>query len=360
MIDRSFWPGRRVLITGCTGFKGSWLSLWLQRLGADVVGCSRGVPATPSLFEAAGVAGDMELLEVDVRDADALRGAIVGRRPEVVIHMAGQSQPRHSLRDPVGTYETNVIGTVNLLEAARRCESVRALVNVTSDKCYEKRDGGRGYRENDPLGGEDPYSSSKACSELVTAAYRRSFYERESTANVATARTGNMIGGGDWARDRLIPDLIRGALEGAPTVIRDPNAVRPWQHVLSALQGYLLLAQRLWDSAEYAEPWNLGPPEVDVRPVRSVADRLVELWGDGMAWTEDPGAAADATGPGRLTLDSSKAHHRLGWRAAWSFEEALDSVVEWYRTARDGGDLRELTLRQIGAFEEVGDRVPTR
>lgn len=358
-MDPGFWAGRRVLVTGHTGFKGSWLSLWLQRLGADVIGCSRAAPTTPSLFEAAHVA-EIKSVEADIRDFDSLRQVVADYRPEVVIHMAAQSLVRQSFRHPIGTYETNVMGTVNVLEAARQSEDVCVVVNVTSDKCYENREWEWEYRESDPIGGNDPYSSSKACSELVTSAFRRSFFEGESTANVASARAGNVIGGGDWAKDRLIPDLVRGALEGAPTVIRNPDAVRPWQHLLNPLAGYLLLAQRLWDSADYAEGWNFGPSDADARPVRFIADRFVELWGDGMAWNEERGDGAGAPEARYLKLDSSKAHHRLGWRPVWSLDEALESVAEWYKVASEGGDLRELTLEQIGAFEKAHENAPAR
>ena len=359
-MDPSFWAGRRVLVTGHSGFKGSWLSLWLQRLGAEAIGCSQAVPAGPSLFEGARVAGEMESVEADVRDGEAIRRAIADWRPEVVIHMAAQPLVRHSFRHPMETYETNLMGTVNVLEAVRRSEDVRVLVNVTTDKVYENRGLERGYGESDPLGGADPYSSSKACAELATSAYRRSFFEGESSANVATARAGNVIGGGDWAEDRLIPDLVRGALNGVPTVIRNPDAVRPWQHVLNALEGYLLLCERLWDSAVYAEGWNFGPADVDARPVRFVADRLVELWGEGMAWREDPEATTVAPEAHYLKLDSSKARERLGWRPAWGLDQALSSIVEWHRVARDGGDLREVTLKQIGAFERACEEAVAR
>jgi CDP-glucose 4,6-dehydratase len=358
VVNQDFWKGKRVLVTGHTGFKGSWLCLWLTGMGAEVAGYSISVPTTPALFELARIDQQMRSIAGDVRDRERLYGAFAEHRPEIVFHMAAQSLVRRSYRDPVETYETNVIGTVNLLEAVRHSEGVRVVVNVTTDKVYENHEWEWGYRENEPKGGHDPYSNSKACSELVTAAYRDSFFgpgERPAAA-VATARAGNVIGGGDWGEDRLIPDLMRGALEGETVMIRHPGAVRPWQHVLNPLSGYLRLAERLWGSQEYADAWNFGPDDRDARSVRAVIQRLSELWGEEIPWREDP--AAHPHEAHSLRLDSSKARLRLGWVPRWDLERALLSIAEWYRGFRDGEDPRELVTRQIEAFERGSQAVP--
>jgi CDP-glucose 4,6-dehydratase len=322
-VDPAFWEGRRVLVTGHSGFKGSWLGLWLESMGARVTGYS--------------------LPEHDVRDADAVREAVAAAEPEVVLHLAAQPIVRRSYRDPAETYAVNVTGTVNVLEA---CRSVRAVVNVTSDKCYENTGRETGYTEDDPLGGSDPYSSSKACSELVTAAYRRSFGMR-----VATARAGNVIGGGDWGEDRLVPDMMRAALAGERVTVRNPDAVRPWQHVLEPLSGYLMLAERLFESPEeHARAWNFGPADADSRPVGEVVERLAALWPGGIDHEEivDPDAPPEAR---LLKLDSTRARERLEWAPAWGLDEALEAVVGWYAAHRDGGDVRAAALEQIRAHQ---------
>jgi CDP-glucose 4,6-dehydratase len=347
VVDRAFWHGKRVLLTGHTGFKGSWLALWLTDAGAEVVGYANGVPTKPSLYELAAVGSVLNSVEGDVRDSDRLSQTVARVRPELVIHMAAQALVRQSFADPVGTYATNVLGTVHLLEAVRRTESVRAVVNVTSDKCYEERELGRGYLEDDAKGGRDPYSSSKGCAELVTEAYRSSFFG--DGARLASARAGNVVGGGDWGDDRLIPDVVRAALAGRPVRIRNPEAVRPWQHVLNPLSGYLVLAQRLWADEAFAEGWNFGPAELDERPVRWIVERMRELWDERVAWeSEDAPQPREAP---QLRLDSSKARTRLGWKPRWELEHGLDRVVEWYRAFEADEDLRELSLAQIRAFE---------
>jgi CDP-glucose 4,6-dehydratase len=345
-VDPSAWRGRRVLVTGHTGFKGSWLCLWLRELGAAVTGFGLDPPTEPSLYRLARVGEDVDDHQGDVRDPAAVFAALSAARPEVVVHMAAQPLVRRSYEDPLGTYEANVLGTANLLEAARRQAGVRVVVVVTSDKCYEPRADGRPCREGDPLGGSDPYSSSKACAELVTAAYRRSF--GGDGPAIASARAGNVIGGGDWAVDRLVPDFMRAALRGEPLSVRNPDAVRPWQHVLSPLCGYLALAERLWDAPEEAGAWNFGPDPRDERPVRAVADRLCELWGEGLRWSELAAGGPPETGV--LRLDSAKARERLGWRPRWGLEEGLGATVEWYRAQRDGADAREVCVQQIAAF----------
>jgi CDP-glucose 4,6-dehydratase len=355
VMKRDFWKGRRVLLTGHTGFKGSWLSLWLQLAGAELTGYSLDPPTSPSLFEAAGVSEGMTSLHGDVRDLAALQTAVSRHRPEIVIHMAAQPLVRHSYREPVETYATNVMGTVNLLEAVRRCRGVRVLLVVTTDKCYENRESLWGYREHDPLGGYDPYSSSKGCAELVTAAYRKSFFQPASPEDrvaVATARAGNVIGGGDWAADRLIPDIMRSIMAGTAVAIRNPEAIRPWQHVLEPLNGYLTLAERLWQEGEtFGGAWNFGPDEADAKPVWWVTKRLTGCWGDGARSRLDPSPHPHETAC--LKLDCSKARALLGWSPRLDLPTALEWVVEWFRTYRAGGGVKEMTFGQIERYETL-------
>jgi CDP-glucose 4,6-dehydratase len=370
-IDRDFWAGRRVLLSGHTGFKGAWLALWLQALGARVTGLAPAPPTQPSLYELARVGEGMRERAADVRDATALREAVAWERPEIVLHLAAQPLVRLGHREPVLTYEVNVMGTVNVLEAIRHAgEGVRAVVVVTSDKCYENparrarvraraRQAGKNtssspptpsaperFVEDDPLGGEDPYSSSKACAELVAAAYRTSFFSADLPhTRVATARAGNVIGGGDWGADRLIPDVVRAVEAGRPVAVRNPDAVRPWQHVLNPLMGYLLLAQRLWSDPEAEGAWNFGPAPEDERAVGWVVRRLADLWGERLRWeTAGEGGPPEA---GHLALDSTKAHERLGWRPAWGLEGALERVVAWHEAQLRGEEMRVVTLAQI-------------
>jgi len=349
-IDSDFWAQRRVLITGHTGFKGAWLSLWLQSLGAAVTGLSPGPPTRPSLYELAGVGANMREHAVDVRDAEEVREALGRSRPEIVLHLAAQPMVRRSLSDPAMTYEVNVLGTVNVLEAVRSAGGeARAVVVVTSDKCYENPGGAsRRFVEGDRLGGDDPYSSSKACAELVTAAYRTSFFSGEDCPRVATARAGNVIGGGDWGEDRLLPDIVRAVAAGEPLRVRNPQAVRPWQHVLNPLSGYLRLAEELWRTNEAAKAWNFGPREDDVRTVSWVVERLAALWGGALRWELDE--ASNPPEAGHLALDSSAAERGLGWRAAWDLEEALQRVVDWHEAHRLGEDMRRVSLEQIERF----------
>ena len=345
-VDPGFWAGRRVLVTGHTGFKGAWLSLWMQSMGARVTGFSAGVPTTPSLYELASVRDGMESVVGDIRDRDAIAAAIARVQPEVVVHMAAQSLVRRSFADPAETYGTNVIGTVNLLDAVRAAGStVRVVVNVTSDKCYENRERERGYREDEAMGGHDPYSSSKGCAELVARAYSRSFFSDPDGTRLASARAGNVIGGGDWAEDRLVADVMQAAVAGGQALIRNPDSIRPWQHVLSPLSGYLVLAQALWRSHELEPAYNFGPAERDELPVGWVVERLAELWPGGIRWGLD-----GAGGPHEaryLKLDSSLARTALGWRPPVELDAALQSVVEWYLELARGGDVRAVTLGQI-------------
>ncbi|MGH2904586.1 MAG: CDP-glucose 4,6-dehydratase [Solirubrobacteraceae bacterium] len=348
-VDPDFWRGRRVLLTGHTGFKGAWLSLWLQSLGAEVTGFAVDVPTQPALYELARVSDGMESIEGDVRDPEALAAAVTKADPEVVLHMAAQSLVRPSFVEPRQTYETNVMGTVNLLEAVRRHGgSVRAIVNVTSDKCYENREWEWGYREHEPMGGFDPYSSSKGCSELVTDAFRRSFFSETEGPRLASARAGNVIGGGDWGAERLVPDIMRAALAGEQVRVRNPNSIRPWQHVLNPLSGYLLLAQALYDAPELAEGWNFGPADEDARPVGWIVERIAAQWPEDLRSVQDDGPHPHEAR--YLKLDSSKARARLGWRPGLNLEETLASIVDWYRELRAGTDMRAVTLGQIEAF----------
>lgn len=347
-VSPDFWRGKRVFLTGHTGFKGGWLSIWLQSLGAQVTGFSLAPPTTPSLFDQARVAEGITSVIGDIRDFAALRDAMARAQPEIVIHMAAQPLVRLSYDEPVATYATNVMGTVHLLEAVRGVGGVRAVVNVTTDKCYENREWTWGYRETDGLGGHDPYSNSKACSELVTSAYRQSFLAKGNTA-VGSARAGNVIGGGDWATDRLLPDLLRAFEKDAPVVIRNPHAVRPWQHVLEPLCGYLTLAQRLYERGdEAAEPWNFGPHDQDSRPVQWIVDRMVRTWGEGATWRLD--GRDHPHEAGLLKLDISKARQRLGWQPRWDLAMALSQVVAWHRAWLAGEDARQLCLRQIADY----------
>ena len=350
-----FWKGRTVFVTGHTGFKGSWLSFWLLRSGARVTGYALDAPTQPNLFGALGLEKELASVYGDVRDLDALTRSMKSSAPEVVIHMAAQPLVRASYADPVLTYATNVMGTVNVLEAVRRTPSVRSVVVVTTDKCYENRDWVRPYRESDRLGGHDPYSSSKACAELVTASFREALFADRAETTIASVRAGNVIGGGDWARDRLIPDLVRGYNDRTPAVIRRPSAVRPWQHVLEPLSGYLEIAERLvTQGREYAEAWNFGPRLDDVQPVRWVADRFTGYLGEGASWRTDESASKEHEAT-FLSLDISKATSRLDWQPQWTLDTALDVTARWYSEFADGAashSARMLCERDLARFEE--------
>ena len=348
-INRKFWRGKRVFLSGHTGFKGSWLSLWLQSLGAEVHGFALEPPTEPNLYTVARIGDGMASSVIaDIRDGAMLAASFQAAKPEIVFHLAAQALVRYSYVQPVETYAINVMGTVNLLEAVRATPGVRAVVNVTSDKCYENREWVWGYREHEPMGGHDPYSSSKGCAELVTAAYRRSFFNQAGIA-LASARAGNVIGGGDWAVDRLIPDFLRAADAGETLKIRSPHAIRPWQHVLEPLRGYLMLAERLYvEGDKAAEPWNFGPANEDARPVRWIVERLTELRSDVKCECDSAPQSHEAY---YLKLDSSKAHARLGWRPRWQLETALTKTLEWHEAWRHGEDMRALTLTQIAGYQ---------
>lgn len=348
MPQAQFWRGKRVLLTGHTGFKGSWLALWLQRMGADVSGFALAAPTTPSLFDEARVAAGMTSVIGDIRDLAAVNAAMASACPEIVIHLAAQPLVRPSYAEPVETFATNVMGTVHLLDAARRVDSVRAIVNVTTDKCYENREWAWGYRENEPMGGHDPYSNSKGCSELVTSSYRRSFFDARGVA-LASARAGNVIGGGDWALDRLVPDILRAFERAQSVVIRNPHSTRPWQHVLEPLGGYLTLAERLYvDGTAYAEGWNFGPRDDDAKPVQWIVERMAAAWGGSARWSLDTGEHPHEAH--YLKLDISKACHRLGWQPRWALRQSLDSIVEWHRAWLAQEDVQALCLKQIDQY----------
>jgi CDP-glucose 4,6-dehydratase len=346
-----FWRGRRVLITGHTGFKGSWMVMWLHKLGAEVRALALEPPSTPSAFEVLALGGLIDHRVVDLRNAHAVRENIAGFNPSVVLHLAAQAIVRQSYVDPLETLQTNVMGTAHLLEAVRHCTNVEAIVSVTSDKCYDNREWLYGYREVDALGGRDPYSASKAMQELVTHAWRRSFFEvGERPVTVVSARAGNVLGGGDWAADRLIPDAARAFAKGERVQIRSPHAVRPWQHVLESLRGYLLLAERACADPSVAGAWNFGPETRDVRTVGEVMERFVEAWGDGAAWDDVSDADAGPHEAQLLRLDASKAQTLLGWRPVISLERCLELSADWYRLHAAGANttaLRNLTLAQI-------------
>jgi CDP-glucose 4,6-dehydratase len=354
MLNRSFWKNRNVFVTGHTGFKGSWLCLWLESLGANITGYALAPPTQPNLFEHAQVANSLRSVCADIRDFPRLMAVLTECRPDVIIHMAAQSVVRRGYEDPIETYSSNVMGTVNLLEAVRQLKLRCTVVNVTSDKCYENREWIWSYRENEPMGGRDPYSNSKGCAELVTSAYRDSFFPPDSLQRhgvaLASARAGNAIGGGDWTSDQLIPDLIRGFLAGKSCLIRNPSAIRPWQFVLEPLCGYLMLAERLSeDGCRFAAGWNFGPAETDAKPVAWIADRLANLWGPGAGWNFD-----ETPHPREahfLKLDASKAKVCMNWHPVLPLESALEWIVDWWRGFQNGADLQQVTRAQIERYE---------
>ncbi len=360
-MDTSFWKSRKVFVTGHTGFKGSWLSMWLLSMGAEICGYALDPPTEPSLNRLLELDSQLQSVRGDVRDLAALEAAMRGFAPEVVIHLAAQPLVRLSYQSPVETYSVNVLGAVHLLDVIRRTPSVRAVVVVTSDKCYENQEWHWPYREHEPMGGHDPYSSSKGCAELVTSAYRRSFFSADQYPQhrvaVASARAGNVIGGGDWALDRLVPDIMRAFSAGEPVVIRNPEAVRPWQHVLEPLAGYIELAERLYaDGPAFAEGWNFGPADSDARPVGYLVSELARLWGDTARWQSI--APEDVHEAHLLRLDSSKARARLGWSPHWSLDETLVHIVEWYKGFHLGEDVRTITLNQIQTFMRQSNLIP--
>jgi CDP-glucose 4,6-dehydratase len=359
-LDHQFWAERRVLLTGHTGFKGAWLALWLQSLGANVTGLASGSPTTPSLYELARVGAGLAEHDVDVRDARGVRDAVADAAPEVVLHLAGQPIVRRALEDPLGTLEINVMGTANVLDAVRMAgPDVRAVVIVTTDKCYAPTNAtGGAVAERAPLGGGDPYSTSKACAELVTATFRSTFFAAGDGPRVATARTGNVIGGGDWGRDRLVPDIVRAVERGSAVRVRNPAAARPWQHVLNPLSGYLLLAQRLWCDPASARAWNFGPAPHDTQSVSWLLQRLAAAWDGAFRFEQDgPSHPVESA---HLELDAGAARRELGWRPAWDLEQALAQIVAWHTAQLAGEDVRRVSLEQIERFSAEWSARPVR
>ena len=355
-MNPAFWQGKRVLLTGHTGFKGSWLSLWLESLGAQVTGYALAPPTKPSLFEMAEVAQGMTSVIGDIRDLAKLQAVFAEHQPEIVIHMAAQPLVRYSYQNPVETYSTNVMGTVHLLEAVRNTPGVKAVVNVTTDKCYENREWVWGYRENEPMGGFDPYSNSKGCAELVSAAYRSSFFNANTYAqhgvSTATVRAGNVIGGGDWAQGRLIPDILFAFEQGRKADIRNPHAIRPWQHVMEPLRGYLTLAEQLFEHGpSFGEGWNFGPNDEEAKSVGWIAEQMAALWGIDAQWQVDTGVHPHEAH--YLKLDISKARSRLDWHPALRLKDALALIIDWTKQRADGANMRQLTLAQLQAYQAV-------
>jgi len=354
-MNPKFWEGKRVFMTGHTGFKGSWMSLWLQSMGAELTGFALKPPTNPSLFEVADVAAGMKSIVGDVRDFGALQQAMKDANPDIVIHMAAQPLVRYSYLNPVETYATNVMGAVHLLESVRNTKSVKSVVNVTSDKCYENNEWVWGYRENEPMGGYDPYSNSKGCAELITSAYRSSYFNPEKYSQhgvaIASARAGNVIGGGDWAGDRLIPDFIRSIVVGETVVIRSPDAIRPWQHVLEPISGYLILAEKLFNcEASFAQAWNFGPMDSDAKTVEWIVSRLVSSWGGGADFrVEKSGLTLHEAH--YLKLDCSKARMQLGWRPQWDVSQTIERICNWHKAHLDGKDMKAYTLNEIAQYQ---------
>lgn len=352
-VQPHFWRDKRVFLTGHTGFKGSWLSLWLQAMGAQLTGFALTPPTTPALFTEARVSEGMSSIIGDLRDFEAVCTAVASAQPEIVIHMAAQPLVRYSYQAPLETYAVNVMGTVHLLEAVRQTGGTRAIVNITTDKCYENREWVWGYRENEAMGGHDPYSNSKGCAELVTSAYRKSFFANNGVA-LASARAGNVIGGGDWAMDRLIPDILRAFERGKPVTIRNPDSTRPWQHVLEPLSGYLVLAEHLYmEGNTFAEGWNFGPRDEDAKPVSWIVDRMITAWGPDATWEHD-NTVGQPHEANMLKLDISKARDRLGWQPQWDLGEALNRSVSWHRAWLAGSDIRAFSLEEIEHYQVQG------
>lgn len=354
-MNFDFWKGKRVFLTGHTGFKGGWTILWLQKLGAITKGYALPPNTNPSLFDLTNIKDISDSQFDDICDKETLEKSILDFMPEIVFHMAAQPLVRASYDDPVNTYQTNVMGTVNLFEAIRNCDSIKAVVNITTDKCYQNNEWEWGYRENDPMGGYDPYSNSKGCSELVTSSYRQSFFNNNSKVSIASARAGNVIGGGDWSQDRLIPDAIKAFNLDQSVVIRNPLATRPWQHVLEPISGYLELAEKLYLSDGYDEGWNFGPYEEDCIKVGDVMDYLVNKWPHSVSWKTDKTSQPHEAQ--LLKLDISKARSKLNWKPRWKLEKALDAVIDWHLSHLNNKDMKKVTLEQITEYEkQFGNR----
>lgn len=359
VVNKKFWNGKKVLITGHTGFKGSWLSLWLRSLGTYVIGYSLPPPTKPSLFEVANVAEGMLSIIGDVRDLEHLKAIFTKYKPEIIIHMAAQSLVRYSYSNPVDTYATNVMGTVNILEAARQIGCAKVIVIVTSDKCYENKEWMWGYRENNPMGGHDPYSSSKGCAELITSAYLHSYFSKKDYpfhgVAVASVRAGNVIGGGDWSEDRLVPDIMKAFMNSRPVIIRNPNSIRPWQYILEPLYGYLCLTERLWENGpEFVGGWNFGPNE-EAKPVSWIVEKTTKLWGDNAYWELD-NKNQNPHEDRYLTLDCSKAKKKLGWMPKLNLEMAIEWTVKWYHNFLQNNNIRNYTELEIARYEDCENK----
>jgi len=347
MINKQFWSGKRVFITGHTGFKGSWMSIWLMRLGCNVQGYALPPNTSPSLFQVAKVGNLIDSQIGDIRDQDLLYESMVNFNPDILIHMAAQPLVRYSYNNPIETYEVNVIGTAKVLQVARSCNNLKAIINITTDKCYENEGLDKSYKETDPMGGYDPYSSSKGCAELLTASYRRSYFD-DLGVGIASVRAGNVIGGGDWASDRLIPDILKSFEANEPVVVRNPNATRPWQHVLEPLSGYLLLAQKLYfNSKNYSEGWNFGPDEKDVQPVHWILEKIISRWPNA-TWEVDEKVSPHEAG--FLKLDISKANDRLNWQPVWELDKTLEKIIYWHKAWINKSDMQYLCLAEIEEY----------
>ena len=350
-VNLEFWNGKRVFLTGHTGFKGSWLSLWLQQMGALVKGYALEPNTSPNLFELAEVAKNMDSEIGDITNLSQIKDSMHTFNPDILIHMAAQPLVRLSYDEPVLTYATNVMGTVNVLEAARTCKNLKAIVSVTTDKCYENKEWAWGYRENEPMGGHDPYSSSKGCAELVTSAYRNSFFNSENSAAIASARAGNVIGGGDWAEDRLIPDILKSFEKKSPVIVRNPMATRPWQHVLEPLSGYLVLAEHLFaEGKSYAEAWNFGPKDEDCKPVSWILDKMISNWKDKASWELDKNNNPHEAG--YLKLDCSKAASKLNWQPKWNLDFTLGKITNWHQSFLNGLNIQDECLNEIAEYQK--------
>ena len=348
-VHASFWKNKKVFLTGHTGFKGSWMSLWLHSMGAEVKGYSLAPNTSPNLFTTVKLGEYLESEIGDIRDLAQITKSMVDFNPDILIHMAAQPLVRLSYNEPVETYSTNVMGTVNVLEAARKCSNLKAIVSVTTDKCYENKEWDWGYRENEAMGGHDPYSSSKGCAELVTSAYRRSFFNELGTAALASGRAGNVIGGGDWSEDRLIPDILKAFEKSEPVIIRNPLSTRPWQHVLEPISGYLVLAEHLYTHGdEFAEGWNFGPKDEGCKPVEWILDKMVSNWGAGANWELDKNNNPHEAG--FLKLDCSKAANRLKWQPRWNLQETLEMIVNWHQNYLNGADMNLECLKEINKY----------
>ena len=352
-MNENFWKNKKILITGHTGFKGSWLTVWLKKLGSDIIGFSKSVPTTPSLYEILNIENDITSVIGDIQDYELVKETINKYEPEIVFHMAAQSLVIKSYSDPIETFSTNVMGTVNLLYAIKETKKPNVVVNVTSDKCYQNNESLKGYSEDDPMGGHDPYSSSKGCAELITKSFRNSFFNSDDGKQIALAsvRAGNVIGGGDWAENRLIPDIIRAIKNKESVKIRNPNALRPWQHVLDPLNGYMILAEKLWEEQnKYSEGWNFGPDKNEIKSVSWIIEKFNEFWKNKIDWTIDKNELHEAN---NLILNCQKAKTKLGWNPKVDMETTIKWTIEWYERYFDKEDMKKITEEQIEKFHNL-------